>query len=243
MNLQRLTRIHVLIAGVAIAVGIALIFAFVFIQPQKKKIGRSLAQAEADEQYASQRARFEKQRAEALQREEEVTAKYDEIMDGRMPEIDLTDPIGGMVRLWYFPEEEQKLMEAWFASTGAQVVGLSYPTFGLDLANPQMAMFDPLNWNLTVQVKDFPELLEWLKKLPKAPRLMVMHSVAVQGPRQPGQPLVASIPVTLYMWTGAAAPAAGGGPGAAAGRRAGGGARGRGGRRRGATGRERSGRW
>lgn len=160
-----------------------------------------------------------------------------------MPEIDLTDPIGGMVRLWYFPEEEQQLMEGWFASTGAQVVGLGYPTFGLDLADPQMAMFDPLSWNLTVQVKDFPELLEWLKKLPEAPRLMVMHSVAVQGPRQPGQPLVASIPVTLYMWTGAAAPAAGGEPAAAAGRQARGGAsRGRGGRGRGMTGRDRAGR-
>jgi len=245
VNLQRITRVHVLIAGVAIAVGIALLFTFMLIQPQKKKIALSVRSAEDDEAYASQRRSFEGRRDEALQREAEVTASYDEIMETRMPEIDLSDPIGGMVRLWYFPDEERELMERWLASTGAQVSGLSYPSFGADLANTNMAMFDPLNWNLTVQVKDFPELLEWLKKLPEAPRFMVMHSVTVQGPRQPGQPLVASIPVTLYMWTGAEAPAGGAAPTAgAAGVRGGGrrGARG-GGRGRGGDRRSRSPRW
>jgi hypothetical protein len=68
--------------------------------------------------------------------------------------------------------------------------------------------------------------MDWLRKLPEAPRFMVLQSVSIQGSRQPGQPLLASVPVTLYMWTGVtpapttvAAPAAG--TGATAGPRGG----------------------
>jgi hypothetical protein len=107
-----------------------------------------------------------------------------------------------MVRMWYFPEQEHELMERWFASTGAQVSGWSFPTFGLERHDPTRRRLDTLSWNLTVTVKDFPALLEWLHKLPEAPRVMQLGSVSVHGPRQPGQPLTASIPVTVYMWTG-----------------------------------------
>ncbi len=65
-------------------------------------------------------------------------------------------------------------------------------------------MLGPWSWNLSVQVRDFASLLKWLEKLPTAPRFMVMQSVTIGGPRQPGQPLNASVPVVLYEWTKAA---------------------------------------
>jgi hypothetical protein len=146
-------------------------------------------------------------------------------MATRMPkDLEFSDEIGSMIRMWYFPEQEQELMQRWFASTGAEVSGWGFPTFGLERHDPTRRMLDPLSWNLTVTVKDFPTLLEWLQKLPEAPRFMQLGSVSVHGPRQPGQRLTASVPVTVYMWTGVEPPRAaiqpaegaapvGGGPG------------------------------
>ena len=251
MNLQRITRIQVAVVWLVLTVGIALLFFIMFIQPQRKKIVSTEDQAAAAEKIAAQRPAAEKELAAANAADVEINAKYQKITDGRMPKLDFSDPIASILRMWDFAGEEQALMDKWFASTGARVSGYGFPGWGTSMPasfpNPNVQMLDPQNWHLTVEVKDFPALLDWLLKLPKAPRFMVMQTVTVGGPREAGQPLIAQVPVTLYEWTGVlpaggAAPApsvrAGGG-----GRRGGGGrgGMGRGGRRggggRGAMGR------
>ncbi len=226
MTLQRLTRLHVLITGVALAVGIAALFFFMLIRPSQQDISRIAAAAAEAEAYAAKRPSVERQLKSEKNREKQITRKYRAILDKRMPKIDLTDPITATMRLWDLPDEEARLMTRWFASTGAQVSGYGYqdwPTaMPSSFPNADMRLLPPLNWNLGVEVRDFPALMDWLRKLPKAPRFMVMRSVSIQGYHQRGQPLTASIPVTLYMWTGvepaaAVAPAATAEAGAAVG--------------------------
>jgi len=223
MNLQRITRIHVLIVGLALAVGVAVLFLIVLIPPRKQELSRILGRAEEAEAYAAKRPSVEQNLESEQKRETEVTQKYKDILDHRMPKIDLTDPITATMRLWDLPAEEEGLMARWFASTGAQVSGFAFQTWPTAMPSsfpdPNMRILPPLNWNLSVQVKDFPALMEWLRKLPKAPRFMVLQSVTIQGYHQRGQPLLANVPVTLYEWTGvepAAVAAVAGTEGAAA---------------------------
>jgi type II secretory pathway component PulM len=244
VSLQRITRIHVLIAGVAFGVGIALLFTVLFVRPQRKKVDQSTRRAAEAKAYAQKRPAVEEELERTKAQEAEITASYNEILENRMPKVDLSDPFGAWLRLLDLPAQEEQVIRKWFDSTGAQVTGYGFPAYSTALPgsfpNPNMRTLPPLSWNLVVQVKDFPELLEWLQKLPEAPRFMVLRSVSIQGAHQPGQPLTASVPVTLYEWTGvepqevAAAPAAQAGPAAAPatrrmGRGAGRGGRGRGG--------------
>jgi hypothetical protein len=226
VNLQRINRYQVAIAGLVLAVGVALVFLFIFIEPLKKKINTAAQNAQAAEDIAKTRPTVEKQLADAQATEKAVNEKYQKILDTRMPKLDFVDPITSTLRMWDLGSEEQALMDKWFASTGAQVTGYAFPGWGTSMPSSfpstTAKILDPLNWNLTVQVKNFQELMDWLLLLPKAPRFMVMGAVSIQGPHNPGQPLVASVPVTLYQWTGVepegvASPDAGAaaGPGAA----------------------------
>lgn len=206
MNLQRITRIQVAVVWLVVVVAIALLFVIMLIGPQRKKIQGAELQRDAAQEIAAQRPAAEKALKQAQAAEIEVSEKYQKIMEERMPKLDFSDPIASTIRMLDYTDEEQSLMDRWFASTGARVSGYGFPQFGASMPgsfqNPDREQLDPLNWNLTVEVKDFPELLDWLLKLPKAPRLMVLQSVTIQGPREAGQALVAQVPVTLYEWTG-----------------------------------------
>ena len=226
MNLQRITRIQVLAVWVILVAAVALLFFFMFITPQRKAIGSTNDLAVAAETEAAKRPAAEKALEAAKKAEAEVTVKYQKILDTRMPKLDFSDPIASTVRMWDFADEEQALMDRWFASTGARVSGYGFNGWGTampaNFPRSDMPQLDPQNWNLTVEVRDFPALLDWLLKLPQAPRFMVMQTVTISGPREAGQPLVASVPVTLYEWTGVlplsvGAAAATGAAGAAAG--------------------------
>jgi hypothetical protein len=231
VNLQRITRIQVAVVWLVVAAGIALLFIIMFISPQRKKIQSAEQERDAAQEVADKRPAAQKALEEAQATEIAATAKFGKIMEERMPKLDFHDPIASTIRMLDYGEEEQALMNRWFASTGATVSGYSFPQFGASMPgsfqDPDREQLDPLNWNLTVEVRDFPALLDWLLKLPKAPRLMVLQSVTIEGPREAGQPLVAQVPVTLYEWTGVL-PQAGAAAteGAGAGRQAGG--RGRG---------------
>jgi len=207
---MRLTRVQVLIVGGALAIAIGVVFFLALIRPQRAAIKQTTADAQYNRDEVSKRGPQAKRDLEqAQQREAVVTARFDQIMKTRMPEVDLSDPIAGMIRLWRLPREEGTLLDRWFRSIGAlSVSGYSFPAFPSQRADPSLRVLPPLNWTLTFQVRNFPELLELLPKLTKAPRFMVMHSVTVAGPRDPGQPLTATIPVTLYEWTKAAEPKA-----------------------------------
>ena len=201
MKQIRLTRIQVLIAGAAIAVGLAVLFFLFFIKPVNTKTARTNGLAAAQEEVAARLPTVRAQLADAEEEERAVTASYDEIMETRMPDISLEDPIVAMFDLWHLPAEEGAVIQRWFASTGARVDGYSFPAFGTVPPPQDWRILPPLNWSLSVQVEDFPALLEWLQKIPEAPRFLELHTVTIQGSRQPGQPLVASIPVTMYLWT------------------------------------------
>jgi hypothetical protein len=206
VNLQRITRIQVLGVWVILVAAIALLFFFMVITPQRKAIKSTNDQAEAAEAEAAKRPAAERALETAKKAEAEVTLKYQKILDTRMPKLDFGDPIASTVRMWDFADEEQRLMDKWFASTGARVSGYGFNQWGTAMPasfpKPDWPQLDPQNWNLTVEVKDFTELLNFLLKLPQAPRFMVMQTVTIAGPRESGQPLVATIPVTLYEWTG-----------------------------------------
>jgi uncharacterized membrane protein YgcG len=206
VNLQRITRVQVLMVGAAVIIGIAAIFFFVFMRPMGAQIATSIESAEAKETYAATRPQVERDLQAAREREVQVNEQWEELIDTRMPKVDLSDPIASTVRMWDFAEEEHQVIQDWFNSSGAVVTGYSFPGWGAAMPssfpNPDMMRFDPQNWNLTVEVKDFQALCEWLLKLPEAPRFMILNSVTIQGPRQPGQPLVAQVPVTLWQLTG-----------------------------------------
>jgi hypothetical protein len=247
VNLQRITRIQVLVAGAAIIAGVAIIFSLVLIKPQLQDIAATLDIAEADRAFAAGYNQRVEARDAAQAEEERITAEWDTIMETRMPEIDLSDPIAATLRLWDLPAEEETLMTRWFDSSGAVVTGYSFPTWGTAMPGSfprsDLKNLNRLDWTLTVQVDSFQDLLEWLKKLPDAPRFMVMHSVTIQGSHGPDDPLVATVPVELWQWTGveptgggataattATGAGAAGGAGAAAGGRGGRGGGMRGGR-------------
>lgn len=231
MNLQRITRIQVLAVGAAVIAGVAILFLLILINPQMKTITDTLGVAEENRQFAQSYDKRVADRDAATAEEERITEEWDKIMESRMPEIDLQDPVAATLRLWDLPAEEEALMTRWFDSSGAVVTGYSFQTWPTAMPSsfPRAAMrnLPPLNWTLGVQVGSFPQLLEWLKRFPEAPRFMEMHSVTIQGSHGPDQPLVASIPVTLWQWTGvepAARPAQTGTGGAGAAQPAGPGA-------------------
>jgi len=222
VNLQRITRIQVLVAGAAVIAGVAILFLLVLINPQMKTIATTLSAAEVNREFAQGYDQRVEARDAATADEERITADWDEIMETRMPKIDLGDPVTATLRLWDLPAEEEALMTRWFDSSGAVVTGYSFPTWPTAMPSSfprsEMKNLAPLNWTLSVQVDSFPQLLEWLKRLPEAPRFMEMQSVTIQGSHGPDQPLAASIPVTLWQWTGVeptARPAATGAGGAA----------------------------
>lgn len=206
MNLQRITRIQVLVAGAAVIAGVAILFLLVLINPQMRKIADTLELAEADRAFAAGYDQRVADRDDAVEEEERITEEWDEIMESRMPEIDLGDPVVGTLRLQDLPAEEEAVVSRWFNSSGAAVTGYSFPTWPTAMPSSfprhDMKNLAPLNWTLTVQVDSFPQLLEWLTRFPEAPRFMEMHSVTIQGSHGPDQPLVASVPVTLWQWTG-----------------------------------------
>jgi hypothetical protein len=216
VNLQRITRIQVAIAGLAVVAGIALVFIFVFIRPLSTDIASVIAAAEQDEAYAATRGNKEALLEDEQLKAAEIEEQYDGIVATRMPTLELSDPIAGMIRLWEVPAEEERIVRNWFDSTGAEVTGYGFPEFGVTPADITQLMLPPQNWNLTVQVPNLDALLEWLETLPDAPRFLVLQSVSIQGMRQPGQPLIASVPVTYYAWTGVE-PTGGGGAAAEAG--------------------------
>lgn len=251
MRQFRLTQIQVLGAGAAVIVGIALLFLFMFIFPMSKKIAKTNTNAQGiEDENRTARPKAEKALAEAKRLEVEVTKKYDEIFEKRMPKVNLSDRITGMLELAYdVPRREGLLIERWFNSTGAQVSGYSFPSFSTtNLPDPNMTALPELNWNLSVTARNLPHFLEWLQTFPKAPRLMEVTGISLPGMRQPGTPFQAGVQVRLYELlkpspaaaaSAAAAAAAaaaqqaggtgaGGGPGVAGG---GAGGRGMGGRR------------
>jgi hypothetical protein len=207
VNLQRITRIQVLVAGAAVIAGVAILFLLVLINPQMKKIATTLEYAEADRLVAQGYNDKVAAREAAVEQEKRITEEWDKIMESRMPEIDLvSDPVAATLRLWDLPAEEEALLTRWFDSSGAVVTGYSFQTWPTAMPSsfPSSALKNlaPLNWTLTVQVDGFSQLLDWLTRFPEAPRFMEMHSVTIQGSHGPDQPLVASIPVTLWQWTG-----------------------------------------
>jgi hypothetical protein len=204
----RINRIQVGIAGLVVLVGIAALYLLAFVKPMAAKIKKINDDALANKQFVEQNESKAKAALLAAEAQESVVkAQFDKVMKTRMPaNADFSDPLAGMFKLWTFPREEGMVIDKWFKSSGAEVSGYSFPAYGsqVDLNLPNVKVMPPLNWNLTVQTRDFPSLLKWLDRFPKAPRFLVMGSVVIGGPRQPGQPLTASIPVTLYEWTKAA---------------------------------------
>jgi len=230
----------------AVAVGIVAIFFFMFIKPAWVAIAKTNADAEAiEQQVRTQRPQAEAALKAAQVEEVRVRKGYDDIMKNRMPAVSFEDRLASMIRLQSFDTEELAVIAAWFNSTGAEVSGYSFPPFGTDLPNPATRVLPALTWNLSVTVKDFPAFLEWLEKIPKAPRFLRLNNVNLPGMRQPGTPFTAAVSMTLYEWikasprAAAGAAAAGAQTGAGAGGRGGGqgrGGRGRGGRRGGGGG-------
>ena len=119
MNLQRITRIQVLVAGAAVIAGVAILFLLVLINPQMKTIATTLSAAEGDRQIAQGYNQKVEARDAAIAEEERITADWDEIMETRMPKIDLGDPVAATLRLWDLPAEEEALMTRWFDSVGS----------------------------------------------------------------------------------------------------------------------------
>lgn len=201
MRQFRLTQIQVMGAGAAVIVGIALLFLFMFVLPMSKKIAKTNSDAEGIEdgnRTAGPKAK--RDLAEAKRLEVEITKKYDEIFEKRMPKVDLSDPITGMLELAYdVPRREGLLIDRWFSSSGAQVSGYSFPSFSTtNLPDPNMTSLPELNWNLSVTARDLPQFLEWLQKFPKAPRFMEVTGISLPGMRQPGTPFQAGVQVRLY---------------------------------------------
>ncbi len=243
MTQLRLTRVQVAAGGLAIAVAICAIFFFLFIRPKRARIANMETRAAENEEYVkANRPKYEKMLAEAKANAIKYREKYDEIMETRMPDVSLEDPLAAMFRLQDLPKEEAMVISSWFNSTGAQVSGYSFPAFPTDLPNPAARMLPELRWNLSVTVKDLPAFLDWLEKLPEAPRFLVLEGIGLPGMRPPGTPFTATVSVTLYEWvkrpqrpavaaagaqtTGTAAPAAAGAGGRRGGGRRGGGRRG-----------------
>ncbi len=201
MRQLRLTRIQVAAAGLAVAVGIVAILFFMFAKPALATIAKKNADAEATEQQVrTQRPQAEEALRAAQVEEVRVRKRYDDIMKNRMPDVSFEDRLAAMIRLQSFDTQELAVIESWFNSTGAEVTGYSFPTFGTDLPDPSARVLPALTWNLSVTVKDFPTFLTWLEKLPKAPRFLRLNSVNLPGMRQPGTPFTAAVSVTLYEW-------------------------------------------
>jgi hypothetical protein len=205
----RLKRIHVLAAGLVVSAAVAMLFFTMFIKPLQKSIKTTKTQTAAEQEVASQRASWEKQLEAAKAEERRVNARFERIMDTRMPKLqpfETKDNLAGEFFFWDFPRQEARVVDEWFRNSGAQVSGYSFPAWPTNLPDLSMKVLPPLNWNLTVTVKDFPAFQKWLLKLPHAPRFITMNGpIAIPGPRNPGDQLTVSVPVTLYEWTPAAA--------------------------------------
>lgn len=202
MKQMRLRPYQVLAGGGVIAVALALLFLFVLIRPRTQQVTTDVNAAIAEEEYASaNRPIAERNLVRAQAEERRVNEKYDEILETRMPDISLQDPLAAMFRLWDFPREEGQVMESWLASSGAQVSSISLPAFGTTPPNPNIRVLPPVDWSLSVSVKDLPTFFEWLKKIPEAPRFLLLRNVRLGGSRQPGTPFNAVVDVTLYLWT------------------------------------------
>jgi len=201
MRQLRITRVQVGIAGLVLAVALAALFGILFIRPLQANTQQIKVNTEAEETEAAKRSSVEGELAEAKLEEARIAAEYDGIMETRMPEVSLADPVAAMMRLWDLPREEGLLIDKWFAGSGGRVSGYGFPAFPTTLPNQSQRVLDPLNWNLRVEVNDFQALLRWLQKVPEAPRLMLIRGLTIQGSRQPGQPLTVDVPVTMYLWT------------------------------------------
>ena len=245
MKQFRIKRIHVLAAGLVVSAVVVIVFFTAFIKPLQAEIGKIEKVVAAEEGVAAQRSAAEADLAKQETLSKQVKAKYDRIVETRMPKFpqDL-DPIGQMEYMWHFPQMEGQTIDRWFRSTGAPVSGYGFPAWPTSPPDLNVVMLPPLTWNLSITVKDLPDLWRWLRLLPKAPRFLQVNSISVGGARSPGQPMNANVSVTLYEWVkgaegggGAAAAGGRGGAGGAAGGgarggagRGGGGAGGRGGR-------------
>jgi hypothetical protein len=204
----RLKRIHVLAAGLVVSAAVALLFFTMFVKPLQKSIASTEKNIAAEEDVARQRQKALNDKEAAEAEERRVKARFDRIVDTRMPKLppfESKDDLAGEFYFWDFPRQEARVIDDWFRNSGAEVSGYSFPAWPTNPPDLSMKVLPPLNWNLTVTVKDFPAFQKWLLKLPHAPRFIAMSGpISIPGPRNPGDLLTVSVPVTLYEWTPAA---------------------------------------
>jgi hypothetical protein len=74
------------------------------MRPMGAQIARSIESAEAKETYAATRPKVEEGLQAAREREVQVNEQWQELIDTRMPKVDLSDPIASTVRMGDFSE-------------------------------------------------------------------------------------------------------------------------------------------
>ena len=204
MKRFRITRLHILVAGLLLSAGVVALFVFMFVKPLKQTIADTQGQIDKLQETIKQMPKYQADLAQATADKAVVESKYDAIQKARMPSFPFKgDDLASMMYMWDFSAKEYALMENWFNSTGAlAVTGYDFPSWGFNIPTDRLnASALPMQtWTLSVTVKDLADLGRWLQTIPKAPRLMALQSVTIPSGRGPEEPLTAQVIVNVYEW-------------------------------------------
>ena len=184
MKQFRIKRIHVMLVGAVLSIGVVVLLFFMSIKPLNQTIAKTQKKIDDLEPTIRKARKVQTDLVNEKATEIRVNVAFDEIMKTRMPQFPYKDDdLASMMYMWDFADKEMSLMARWFASTGAVVTGYSFDSWGFDVPTARLNQpaLPALNWNLAVVVKDYADLQRFLKKIPEAPRLLVLQSVTIPG--------------------------------------------------------------
>jgi hypothetical protein len=205
--MRLLNRIHVLAIALIVIVGIAAAFFMGLMKPRQGKINDLTANIATEETKAAERPKVQAKLDKAREDKAAAEARWSAVMDAKMSHISLKDPHKAMFELnAESPTYAPQIISAINSDPGVRFTG-SMAFGGVGWSPPSQAMQQRVfNQTISLRVKDFPTLLEWLQQTERLPRIMRLGgSITITGP---SPNIDVSIPGTFYIHYRDARPAA-----------------------------------
>lgn len=218
--LSRLRVLHLWIIWLVIAIGIGVLGYIGLVMPQQKTLASLHKRTAQEQEQADTKLEVQANLERAHDAKRDAQAAWKRVMAQKMPDISVKEPLQAMFALWreQGPQGETgSKVYAFLRGTGVQFSGLSIPAAPI---TPPDASQEVLTFpqTLAVNAKSFPAFLDFLRKLPQSPRMLVIGDSLTLNAAEGG--VSTSVPLTMYVFLKGikvAAPPAAEGEGAAEG--------------------------
>jgi hypothetical protein len=189
MDLSKLTKGHVFVIGLVVALLLAVAFYFLGPAKTRQNLTTYNTQLAAHQQIIGTEAQKKQDLADAKKEVREKQALWATVENRRMPQppIDLSKPdeqsqTKAMIRLWQEPAKTVPMIERFALNTKDVIVTTNFGVGGQP-TDPRAIPQSVIEWPLgTVTVQGtFPNILKYMKRWNQAGRLVAIDNFQLQG--------------------------------------------------------------